>query len=154
MSLLPPLALAEVARVVTQAADSGKYSDHDWLDNPRAWTIELDAAIRHLNAFAAGVDIDSESRQPHVAHAIARLLHLLHYQLTSMGVDDRWKGELCGEERSGEDLQLMHCSRCAQHKPPFYEGVGGKWYCGECWVAPQIYPRARFTRHDDGAMST
>jgi hypothetical protein len=89
LALLPPGALAEVAKVMGYGA--AKYTTHNWRRG-FDWTRLLDASLRHVNAWNDGEDKDPETGLSHVAHAACCLLFLLEHELKGMGTDDRFKG--------------------------------------------------------------
>lgn len=90
ISLLPPLALIEVAKVSTFGAQ--KYGDHNWL-NGLNWSRLADAAGRHKLCYLSGERVDSESGLSHIAHVAWNELALLEYELRGLGKDDLWKGK-------------------------------------------------------------
>lgn len=90
MDLIPPCSLAEVARVYTYGAR--KYGAHNWRKGLE-WSRVYAALQRHLNAFWAGEDIDSESHIPHLAHAAFGCLTLLNYMEHQREFDDREDGD-------------------------------------------------------------
>lgn len=53
------------------------------------YSLAYDAAIRHLNEFWQGNDVDEESGLPHLAHAAWQCLCLLAFCLRGVGKDDR-----------------------------------------------------------------
>lgn len=53
------------------------------------WSRCLDAALRHIYAFASKEDIDTESGNHHLGHARACLSMLLYYIDNKKGTDDR-----------------------------------------------------------------
>jgi hypothetical protein len=73
--LVQDKALAQYIAVLTYG--SRKYSPNGWrsVENPRARYYA--AAMRHLAAWRAGEDADSESGLPHLAHAVTGLMFLL-----------------------------------------------------------------------------
>lgn len=75
MSLVPPRALRETAKVLTFGAQ--KYAPDNWrkLDNLQG--RYLDAALRHINEFQTGTMVDEESGCPTLAHAICDLMFVL-----------------------------------------------------------------------------
>lgn len=89
MSLVSPLALREVAQVMTFGAD--KYGTYNYLGGMNHSRL-LDAALRHINAHITGNTQDLESGLLHLSHAAASLLMLIEYIKTGVGVDDRWEG--------------------------------------------------------------
>lgn len=78
LAALPLEALTVVARVFQHG--NSKYGEDNWLNQDVATTRRYAAAaLRHLTARQAGEMLD-ESGLPHVAHAIASLLILLHHE--------------------------------------------------------------------------
>jgi len=53
------------------------------------WSLLIDAALRHVNKFAAGQDNDDESSLSHLAHARANLAMLMYMIDKKIGRDDR-----------------------------------------------------------------
>lgn len=84
-SLIPPEALAEVAKVFTHGAS--KYPAKNYLIGTD-WSRYLDATYRHLSAWSQQENLD-ESGLNHLAHAAASILILLTLQLKTLGKDDR-----------------------------------------------------------------
>lgn len=56
------------------------------------WTRLLDAALRHIYAYANGEDKDPESGISHLAHARCSLAMVLLYEAHKLGEDDRKEG--------------------------------------------------------------
>lgn len=77
-SLVPWKAMHPVVRVLM--AGSRKYSDDNWLVVPDAPRRYLDAALRHLTAYAGGEAEDPETGESHLAHCACCLLFLLHFE--------------------------------------------------------------------------
>lgn len=80
--LIPPLALQEIARVLTYGGD--KYGDDNWRKVMAAAggpTRYLDAALRHIQAWRMGEDSDGDSGRHPLAHAIVSLMFLLDTEL-------------------------------------------------------------------------
>lgn len=75
MSLIPPKAILEVAKVLTYG--SKKYSAENWRKVPEAHQRYLDAALRHINQYHQGQIIDNETGINHLAHAICSLLFIV-----------------------------------------------------------------------------
>lgn len=88
MELLSPVALEEMARVMTLGAK--KYGDNNWR-NGLKWTRIIGAILRHLYAFARREDVDPETGLSHLAHAGCGIMFLLEYRLTHNELDDRYK---------------------------------------------------------------
>ena len=78
-SLVPFKAMTQVVDVLTYGAR--KYAPDNWKKVPDARRRYIDAAFRHLSAYAAGEKNDSETGKSHLAHAICCLLFLLAFDL-------------------------------------------------------------------------
>lgn len=79
MHLLP---WTELARDVCPVLEYGmrKYTEGGWRTVDNARTRYLNAAFRHLGAYADGERVDSESGLHHVAHAACCVLFLLRFK--------------------------------------------------------------------------
>jgi hypothetical protein len=86
MSLLPRSALTAEAAVLAFGAK--KYAAHNWRKG-MVWSRLLDAALRHLTAFADGEDVDPETGLSHLAHLRCCAGFLIEYQEKGLGQDDR-----------------------------------------------------------------
>lgn len=86
LSMIPLEALAPEAKVFKFGAD--KYGKSNYKSG-MAYSRLLDATLRHVNAFAAGQDLDEESGLSHLAHARCNLAMLLFYIENKKGTDDR-----------------------------------------------------------------
>jgi hypothetical protein len=84
--LLPFDALDEVAIVLRYGAQ--KYAARNW-EHGMAWGRLLAAALRHLAAWAIGIEVDEESKLPHLSHAACCVLMLLALAKRGVGTDDR-----------------------------------------------------------------
>lgn len=91
MDLLPPHAILEVAKVLEYGAS--KYAANRWRAAAPEWGRFVGAIGRHLMAFMAGEDYDTESGLPHLAHLACSALFVLEFQLTRTGKDDRYRGD-------------------------------------------------------------
>lgn len=87
MDLLPPVALEQVAKVLTFGAD--KYDDHNWRKGFK-YSRLIGAALRHIFSFSRGENLDPETGLPHLAHAACCILFLIDHTLLGYGVDDRY----------------------------------------------------------------
>jgi Domain of unknown function (DUF5664) len=87
VSLIPATALIAEAKVMTYGAK--KYERHNWRKG-MAWSRPLDAALRHVLAFANGENNDPETGLPHLAHARCCLAFLIDYVEKGYGKDDRF----------------------------------------------------------------
>lgn len=90
MELLPPLALEEIAKVLTFGAQ--KYDPWNWAKGI-SYSRLLGAALRHLLAWGRGENTDPESGLSHLAHAGCCVLFLLHMEKLKPEMDDRFKTE-------------------------------------------------------------
>lgn len=86
LDLLPFDALEEVGKVLDYGAK--KYAPHNWAKG-MAWGRMLAACLRHLAAWARGVEVDPESGLHHLSHAACCALMLLALVLRKAGTDDR-----------------------------------------------------------------
>lgn len=89
MSLVPQVALMEVAKIMTYG--EYKYDAYNWM-NGFNWTFLTDAIDRHKIAFLCGEDIDPESGFHHMGHVAASSLMALENCYLHPERDDRWKG--------------------------------------------------------------
>jgi tRNA-dihydrouridine synthase len=78
-TLVPFKALDEVVKVLTIGAR--KYAPDNWKKVPNARQRYIDAAFRHMSAYAAGEKLDAETGKNHLAHAVCCLLFLLAFDL-------------------------------------------------------------------------
>ena len=76
-SLLPTGTVNQVIQVLEYGAV--KYETGNWQRVPSARTRYYDAAMRHIDDWWNGSEIDEESSLPHLAHAICCLLFLLWF---------------------------------------------------------------------------
>jgi len=88
LDLVPPEALFGLSDILTYGAR--KYADRNW-ERGGKWGRSYASALRHLLAFWAGEDMDSESGLPHIDHVLANVVFLSTYQKRGIGVDDRHK---------------------------------------------------------------
>ena len=88
LELLSPIALTEVAKVLTFGAK--KYADNNWRKGFK-WSRLLGAALRHILAFMGGQDKDPETGLSHLAHAGCCIMFLLEHEATHKDLDDRYK---------------------------------------------------------------
>lgn len=84
--LVPPDALAELSRVFGFGAT--KYADRNW-ERGYSWGKSYAALMRHMTAWWGGEDVDPESGQSHVAHAMWHCSVLLTFIRTHPEKDDR-----------------------------------------------------------------
>lgn len=86
--LIPPEALAEVARVYEFG--SRKYDAHNWRRG-YAWSLSFAALMRHAWAFWRGETHDPESGLHHMAHVVFHCLSLITFTTERPELDDRYK---------------------------------------------------------------
>lgn len=86
LGLIPRTALEAEAQVLAFGAE--KYGRDNWRKGME-WQRMIDAALRHIVAFADGEDMDPESGYHHLAHAKCCLSFLLEYHAKQLGTDDR-----------------------------------------------------------------
>lgn len=79
ISLLPPHALTEMAKVMTFGAS--KYKAHSWKQVENAQERYLDALLRHAVAYVAGERIDPESGLPTMAHIMCDAAFLVELDM-------------------------------------------------------------------------
>lgn len=71
LSLVPPVALLELAGVMSLGA--AKYGPYNWREKTVSSRVYTAAAMRHILQWQDGEDIDPESGESHLAHAMACL---------------------------------------------------------------------------------
>jgi len=77
--LIPPLAMAEMVKVLTFGAE--KYEPDNWKVVPDSLTRYFDAMERHIWAWKMGEDLDPESGIHHLAHAMCCLAFLYEHDV-------------------------------------------------------------------------
>ena len=90
--LFPQRALDSTNDVFTYGAnkyEAGNWHTGDGFD----WDRLDDALERHLSAWRLGMDIDPESKLPHLAHAMCCLAMLLENTLIPLGEDTRGRNQ-------------------------------------------------------------
>ena len=93
MDLIPPRALADVARCMQYGAT--KYGQYNYVSGEGFKYTRLIAAIlRHINQFQCGEDVADDTGISHIAHAASGCLMLLETIKLNKGTDDRYKEEL------------------------------------------------------------
>jgi hypothetical protein len=87
LSLIPLHLLAGAARVLM--GGKLKYAEYNWA-KAGAWSTAMDCTLRHITKwFWLGEDIDPDSGEHHLDHAICNLLFLRHYVDIFKEGDDR-----------------------------------------------------------------
>ena len=109
LSLIPRSALYAEARVM--ATGAVKYCAHNWRGGMK-WSRLIDAAMRHLTAFADGQDIDDGeggSNESHLANARCCLAFLIEYAEKGLGEDDRYMtAPVSPKQAPGLEWSLVH----------------------------------------------
>ena len=100
MSLIDPSFLTGVAQVLTFGAN--KYGKHNWRNGIHISRL-VDAALRHINAFNSGLDLDEESGLEHLYHATCCLMMASKFSNTTW--DDRYV-ELPSQSSSKEGMEV------------------------------------------------
>lgn len=86
ISLINRRALEEEARVMAYGAK--KYAAHNWRKGISSSRL-LDAALRHILAYADGENLDLETGLSHLAHARCCLAFQIELEHTHPKLDDR-----------------------------------------------------------------
>ncbi len=87
LSLIPKEAIWGMARGLTYGEK--KYGTHNFR-NGLAFTRLADAALRHLTVWLEGEELDLESGNSHLDHALASLAMLKFMAEHRKDMDDRW----------------------------------------------------------------
>lgn len=90
LSLIPKEAIYELGHALTYG--EGKYGTHNYKEGINL-SILLDAALRHINQFNHGENIDAESGNNHLGHALASLAMAVDTFYNRPEFDDRYKKE-------------------------------------------------------------
>lgn len=91
LDLVPLSALKDCADVFEYGAQ--KYAAWNWAKG-MDWSIPYACALRHLEAWYRGEDIDPESGKPHLGHVMCNLIMLSHYARCYPEGDDRPPSQL------------------------------------------------------------
>lgn len=94
LSLVPPAALLHTASAMMDGA--AKYGPYNWRENAVLARVYVSAAMRHLQQFLDGEDIDPTSGVHHLGHASACCAILLDARETGNLSDDRPKPGAAG----------------------------------------------------------
>lgn len=86
--LIPPEVIEAMATVLEFGAE--KYGQNNWRKDPNGWSRSYSSLQRHLNSFWAGEDLDPESGEPHLAHALTQCAILFVYFNEQKEHDDRY----------------------------------------------------------------
>lgn len=91
MELISPIALTELAKVLTKGAQ--KYSPNNWRAG-LAFTRLMGATLRHLNAYNSGEMLDQETGLSHLGHAMCEIMFMLEFEKTRPELNDIYKLEV------------------------------------------------------------
>lgn len=89
LELVDTYAMEQLGHVLAFGAK--KYGEHNWKGGIKYLKL-IGSALRHLFAFASGIDNDHESGLPHLAHAMCCCMMLLGTTKLHPELDDRYKG--------------------------------------------------------------
>lgn len=87
LSLVPPSSMIYQALAMEDGAQ--KYGPYNWRENKVQASIYVDACYRHIQSWFDGENNASDSKKPHLAHAIACLGIIIDALETGNLVDDR-----------------------------------------------------------------
>ncbi len=87
LSLLSPNAITYLAKVLTFGAK--KYAPNNWRNGIDQIRL-IAAALRHIFAFAAGHNTDSETGLPHMAHAMCCCMFSIELMESPANKDSRF----------------------------------------------------------------
>jgi hypothetical protein len=90
LSLIPQKALWALGGALTYGEKH--YGAHNWRSGIKISYL-LDAALRHINEFNAGENIDQKSQNHHLGNAMANLAMAIELSETRPYLDDRFKNE-------------------------------------------------------------
>lgn len=86
----PPHAMLVLGEVYGYGAE--KYDAHNYRRG-YAWSLSLNALLRHYWLFVGGEDNDAESGLPHMAHCAWHALNLIQQMQDHPELDDRYNDE-------------------------------------------------------------
>ena len=87
LHLVPPASIFYQALAMEDGAT--KYGPYNWRSNKVIATIYIDAAMRHLQQWLDGEENASDSKKPHLAHALASIGIIVDALETGNLVDNR-----------------------------------------------------------------
>lgn len=88
LSRVPWAGVDAMARA--QAYGNRKYGDFENYRKGMEISRNLSCAIRHLRDFMNGQDLDAESGEDHLGHAMARIAFVIQNRHDGVGIDDRY----------------------------------------------------------------
>lgn len=157
--LIPDYPLEQIAKVMTKGAI--KYAPNNWRKG-MPWS-EVEASLqRHLAAYKAGEDFDSESGLYHMAHVAVNALFIIDYYRSNPKFDDRYKSYLnqpkivldvddvvCGwaqgyRDYTGEELPAIYWDSSYKTLDKLHELAKDKefWLGLPCIRRPDFVPHA------------
>lgn len=90
LSLIPKEAIWEIGNALTYGANKyGQFNFRKGISHSRL----LDAAMRHITEHIAGEDVDPESGNTHISHALGSLAMLAWMIKHKPELDDRYNGD-------------------------------------------------------------
>ena len=90
LSLIPKDALWSLGSALTHG--EYKYGTYNWRKGIKISYL-IDAALRHINEFNEGEDIDKDSRNHHLGNAMANLAMIISLMNSNPELDDRFKSK-------------------------------------------------------------
>lgn len=95
LALVPPVTWVYLAKVMELGA--AKYGAYNWRSKKVRRLVYLAAALRHILTDLDGEEVDPESGQPHLAHAMACMAIVLDARSLGKLVDDRPSKGSCAQ---------------------------------------------------------
>lgn len=121
LSIIPTDALWGMAKALTYGAS--KYSLHNFR-NGIHYTRLADAAMRHLTVWMEGEELDKESGNSHLDHAMASLAMLKFMSVHRKEFDDRWiKTELEKSDCICGEINARNCPVHQQNEPQYETNI-------------------------------
>ena len=120
LHLVPVAAIIYLARAFKEGAR--KYGAYNWRKTQVETNTYIGAALRHIYAYAGGENIDPESGNPHIAHALACLAILAdakeggnlidnrHYSSTGADMMRAYEAEVKANENQQTMGQAQECT--------------------------------------------
>ena len=98
LSLLPESALKQAAYAFMYGAE--KYGRYNYLNGIEVSRL-IAAALRHINSYNEGNEIDPESGAKHLGHAIANLSMIIELAEKGKLIDNRYNNMISLDRKSG-----------------------------------------------------
>lgn len=89
LHLVSPIAMLWIAAALENGAI--KYGPYNWRDAAIPTNTYISAMKRHLDEYATGVDVASDSQVPHLAHIAAGCIILMDAVQAGTLIDDRFR---------------------------------------------------------------